>query len=1230
MKISLRIPVIIIILLFSHTLSRAQSSGAKKYPSVFWEITGNGLQKPSYLFGTMHVSNKLAFHLSDSFYKAISTVDAVALELNPDLWQGQMIQLDKLKQNYDIYTQASMGDYLYENSFTSEKYEDELKAALSTEPSVVNNLLYRSYKSREDFEEDTFLDLYIFQTGKKLGKRSAGVEDFNETEKILLEAYIEMEKEKALKLKKKDTDGESYADIYTKIQDAYKNGDLDLMDSLDLLTENSKAFREKFIYLRNEIQAASIDTILKKSALFVGVGAAHLPGDRGVIELLRKKGYQLRPIQMGSHEPTLKEGTDSLKVPLHFSKYLSDDQFFSVELPGTFFKMTDDNQKLDRRQYADMSNGSYYMVTRVKTNSFFTGQKESQILKKADSFLYENIPGKILKKLSVKKNGYTGLDIFNRTRRGNLQRYQIFVTPFEILVFKMSGKDNYVDGPEADHFFGSIQLKEMEKQAVLYTPEHGGFTAQLPQTPLQYLNYQGKNDTRWEYLSRDISTGDEYLIYQKDIYNNRFLEEDTFMLSLMETSFRSASYFDKQLSRKIYTDKSFPCMDVREKLKDSGYIAARFLIRGPHLYVFAIRSRTASKDYNSFFNSIRLSDFNRNAAVPFTDSFMHFSVTTSFPPQLDWLYREKQETLNEEVIKQKKNSDYSNDFWPARKYASFSNDSTGEIIGVSIQDIPKYYYVTDSAGFWEKEMKKYYQDLGLVLYQKTFIHLPDGVQGVNFSLRDTGSSSYINRTLLLKDDHLYSLCAIDDTLNTSSNSIQQFFYHFKPTLKVPGRNIFINNLDSFFADLLSKDSATHMTAFKAIPDVYFGELGAPKIMSALEHLNPADKDYYSLKLKLIAELGYIKDTLHPIVAGYLQHIYQQTTDTSIFQNEVIKSLARHRTIEAYRLLKEIIHNDPPVFENSTDINRFFNNMKDSLQISATLFPEMLELSSFVDYKEQVISLLSLIVKKGYLTKEKYEKYFNQLYFDARIEWKKQLAKDERKKEKETKKEDENAIVYTYQSDQSMLPEYLTVLIPFYHTNPNIPKFVNQVLKTKDDQLRMKIAVLLATNHIPVADSIFNFFAEKDKYRSGLYMLLQENKILSLFPSAYNHQEAIARSLLVNVKNYNKVDSVVLVGKQTVTYRFKKGVVYFFKYRIKADDEWKIGISGMQPENKKEVSVEDKFIVMTDKKIKTTENEMSQFQVQLKRYMFRAHKSSKYFYKSDSGYSHYAVDSYEER
>ncbi|HSU50233.1 MAG TPA: TraB/GumN family protein, partial [Segetibacter sp.] len=82
-------------LLFSSASNAQKKPVVKKYPSLFWEITGNGLKKPSYLFGTMHVSSKMAFHLSDSFYYAMRNTDAVALELNPEVWQDEMFRFQK-------------------------------------------------------------------------------------------------------------------------------------------------------------------------------------------------------------------------------------------------------------------------------------------------------------------------------------------------------------------------------------------------------------------------------------------------------------------------------------------------------------------------------------------------------------------------------------------------------------------------------------------------------------------------------------------------------------------------------------------------------------------------------------------------------------------------------------------------------------------------------------------------------------------------------------------------------------------------------------------------------------------------------------------------------------------------------------------------------------------------------------------------------------------------------
>ena len=202
--------------------------------------------------------------------------------------------------------------------------------------------------------------------------------------------------------------------IGEKLQNAYRRGDLDLMDSLDLLMERSDAFREKFLYRRNEIQANSIDSIIRHTSLFAGVGAAHLPGNRGVIELLRKKGYKLRPVKMVDRDALQKSIVDSLKVPIVFQKRYSGDHFYSVDVPGDLYQVSQDYYNLDRKQYADMSNGSYYIVTRVKTHAAFLNQPGNIVLEKIDSLLYENIPGKILSKKTITKNNFSGFDISSK------------------------------------------------------------------------------------------------------------------------------------------------------------------------------------------------------------------------------------------------------------------------------------------------------------------------------------------------------------------------------------------------------------------------------------------------------------------------------------------------------------------------------------------------------------------------------------------------------------------------------------------------------------------------------------------------------------------------------------------------------------------------------------------------------------------------------------------------
>jgi uncharacterized protein YbaP (TraB family) len=1185
----------------------------KKYPALLWEITGNGMTKPSYLFGTMHVSSKLVFHLSDTFYQDIRNSEMVALELDPQVWQDQLFRYQKMQTNLRFYTQGAPGDFINERSFQLDKYEDNLKSALSDEPTIINGLLYRTYQSHADFEEDTYLDLYIYQTGRKLGKQATGVENYFQTEQLVMEAAQDMMKDKK---KRSDTDGASPYELEKKTQEAYRKGDLDMLDSLEKLMQPSEAYMEKFLYRRNEIQAASIDSIIKHHSLFVGVGAAHLPGRRGVIELLRKKGYVLRPVTMPDRDANQKEDIDKIRVPVSFSSFSPDDGDFSVQLPGKLYHRPD--SRTDSWQYADMSNGAYYMIGRVKTHSSFLGQTEETVLRKIDSMLYEGIPGKILKKTSITRSGFKGFDITGKTRRGDIQRYNILVTPYEVLIFKMSGTNNYVDGKEAEQFFNSISIHPTGINTWTdFSPPQGGFQVKLPRVPAQYRNMANPDGIpRWEYECTDSATGDAFLIWKKAVQNYHFLEEDTADLALMEESFHLSDYVDNTLYRRTGLYQGYPCLDAGYQLKDGSYIRTKFLIKGPHYYLLATRSQNKDKAFLNFFNSLEFAPYRYGDFQNYIDTFVNIRVTTPVVPDIDAGMRGLLERASSEEFLSSL-PDYNN-YWPRAKTALFQDDSTGEAVFVSMETFPRYYYPKDSASFWKDETneRQVLEDLIIRDKQPLRFDQPD-CAGYKYLYVDTNTSRCITSWIFLKDNRLFRVTSLGDTLEGPSPFVTKFYNSLRPLDKKLGPSVYVSKLDTFFTDFYSKDSLVSKKAKESIPNVYFGQDGLPLLLKAIRTMPYNGKDYFETKTKLINELGYIDDsaTIRQVVAG-LKDIYERAGDTSAFQNAVFKALSRQKTLPAYELLRTLLIQDPPIFDNGSDYNFLFQNMRDSLGLAKSLFPDLLQMATVEDYKSNIQSLLATLVDSGYLKSPDYESYFSQLYFDARLQWKKQEGRDEKRLQKKEDDNTDGATDYAYKNDDEtddQLADYAVLLAPFYDKNPTVPRFFNKLLQSPDPALRLTTAVLLLRNNKPVADSIFQTLAASDQHRSSLLKELEDINRTDRFPHNFYNQLDMARSLLVTGKNDNEFFTIQYVDKRIVQFREKKGYIYFFQYKVNKDDEWQMGLSGLQPMNQKEVSTDDDFVRLTGKKIRPGTPVRDQFEKQLKRLLFSKRKSVNVFY-----------------
>ncbi|HVZ56150.1 MAG TPA: TraB/GumN family protein [Chitinophagaceae bacterium] len=1187
-------------LLLLVSLSRTGAQGihpAGKYPSLLWEITGNGLLKPSYLFGTMHVSSKGVFHLADSFYLDLRRCEVVALETNPESWQEDMSHFEFRSGTGDQAGWSDIdrlpADYLSIHTLEFGPYQKALAQALSSNPAMINNLLYRTYGDNSaDFEEDTYLDMYIYQVGKKMGKRVTGVENYGQSMRLMAEAYRDAARDKN---RKQRTYGQDNGFSTDKLQDAYRAGNLDLLDSLNRQQSFSDLFDEKFLYRRNSIQANSMDSILRSgSSLFAGVGAAHLPGARGVIELLRRKGYRLRPVSLrGRDDGRQKDLVEKIRVPVMFHPYRSEDGFFQVNLPGRLYRADEDYGLVDQQQYADMANGSYYMVTRVKTNNAVWGHTPSRILATLDSLLYENIPGRILSRKRITRDGYPGLDITNRTRRGDYQRYHLFVTPFEVLIFKMSGNGDYVRrGPEAVSFFNSIRLQPAPAALPgagwkAYTPSFGGFTVSLPQDPVL------SNDGSLLFDAAEPAGGTFYRIVRSEVHNFHFAGADSVDLKLMAESFASSPIIDRELDRHAVLADGYPALDCRFAGKDHTLFLVRFILQGAHYYTLIAHGPRETAPMRFFLESFRLVPFRYPGAQVHSDSLLHYRV---LQPVQSGKARERIELPGGsgypdlEADASGDEDSVAADVQQKAVYRStvVTGDSTGEEIFVSYYRPGRYRSFGDSS-LLDRDTGVTYLggDSSWVIRSCTHQVLPGNLRIWDYQLTDSGSSRVFRKRDIYQDGSTYSLVTQTDTLSQPSYFVRNFFETFRPENQPP-RHPFGAKGRLFFADFFSPDTLVRRRAARNVSDLTLDPADLPDMKRAIRSLNWGDGHYMETKKVFLAKLGELQDTAS---ANLLRTLYGAAQDTVELQYVILDALLRQHTPYAMKTFAAIMAEEPPVltgtgrggwadFPASGTWNRylpdggeedgFWGDLYDSLRLSRAVLPELLPLVQLDDYKEPVMKWLATLVDSNLATGSDYAAYAKRFLLEARFALKKQLIAEKRRAiaragiaDRENSRDDQDDAGSGEVIDE--LGVYASLLLPFFHSDPDVQTLLGRMLQSGDDRLRYRTALQWLGKGLPVPDSLLEEFAASDRYRYLLYRDLNRLGLGNRFPAGYRDARALAKSRLLVLRADDMPDSLVYLDRLATRYLGSQGWVYFFRYKGKKDDaSWKIASVGWIP------------------------------------------------------------------
>jgi uncharacterized protein YbaP (TraB family) len=1155
-KVFLKLYSCFLIQLFSLFIGINNTSAQK---GLLWEISKEGSSKKSYIYGTMHVSGKIAYHLGEEFFQALNNADAIALESNPIIWLDDIFSSDGADDylgKYRIASQIYSG--FYEESFKLETLDNkDWGRQLSTNHFLTNWMLYRENSAMKDFEEETFLDLFIYQTGRKNNKPVYSLENFKQSRDFsnLAELPDIETKERASWFKEMIKE----KNVYDIIQDAYRNQDLDLLDSINR-ESSSNNYLKYLLYERNYIMAHKIDSLIQTNiSLFIGIGAAHLPHTEGVISLLRKKGYQLKPILPTINEKSKaeKERMSIMKssVPLNNS---FQSELFSIRIPNKIYETP--GESYQREFFApELTNGTFYSVNELSTYHYFKGDIQDNYLFKMDSLLFENIPGKIISKSEIIKDGFKGLDVINKTKSGDFQRYQIYITPLKIFIFKMGGKDEFVK-TQSQTFFNSISLTKVSDEWHSVVPLKNDFKVEVPiYSDIKYNTQITSLYGHPELEAFDVKTNDYYFIKRASLHDFNYIEEDQFELFRIMDKFAEQFKIDSIVEKTELKTNFYPTATGWIKMKNDKYLNLKVIIKGAYYYLLASVSSTNDFE-NRFFQSFQLQDF--TYSFPFetkVDSTLQFSVYSNYlkPTYYSQLY--------EKASDQKRNKKDKED----KSYLSMNNyeiyfSENFERIKVDFLKYHMYSHYSNKDSLWNRQIKIYLEKKSLLVHTKHSYESGD-TNYLEVTFLDTNSCRSIYKKYIQFDDKLYTITSNLDTLGSKSKFITDFYTTFKPfSTSEKQRSVFEDKAQVFFDILQNGDSASKEIAYKSIlTHLRFENKHATSLMKVIQN-HPFPKEHINSKAQMIRDLGRINDER---IVPFLTTLYKGMEDTTIYQVAVLRALANQKNKNASLAFIQLLEHDIPIGVSKEAFKNVFNLFNDSLELSKYLFPKLLDYTFVSEYKAPIYQLLNNALDSNALNSKLLKKSYNQILREAKMVLKSQISYEQSEMAKAKSRTYYSSYLNKGNDDLIM---YSKMLMPFYK-DKNVKAYFEKLKLVNDYIVKTNIASEFVRHKIPVEESVWRELINDPINYSYVYKKLNTINRLDLFPKEMIDQEVMAKSILYKNSFNFKTDSSVLIKKQLITINGVEGYYYFFKSKKEKDDKWSLDYIGLQPKSSLELN-----------------------------------------------------------
>jgi len=267
------------------------SKSPKLEKSLLWKISGKDIQKPSYLYGTIHLTCDYKF--TDKLKKAFDETDRLVLEIDMSdaNLQAEMMKLIFLEDGKTIQSLLNEEDYKILADFFKEQVGLDLKLFNTMKPLAITSTITSKMTVCENgvAYESEFLKVAKAQNENVIGLETIA-DQMSVFDKIPYEEQLKTLVEMA------KNGMEDSKESFEEMTLYYNAEDLEGLQKVMTKQGLEADFQENLVDQRNRNWIPLIEKIATEAPAFIGVGALHLPGEQGVINLLRKQGYTVEPV----------------------------------------------------------------------------------------------------------------------------------------------------------------------------------------------------------------------------------------------------------------------------------------------------------------------------------------------------------------------------------------------------------------------------------------------------------------------------------------------------------------------------------------------------------------------------------------------------------------------------------------------------------------------------------------------------------------------------------------------------------------------------------------------------------------------------------------------------------------------------------------------------------------------------------------------------------------------